>query len=176
MKIAIFALMAVLGLGSVPAEETRPSTLGDCVMLDAYYDGDSFHVYHEATKTRFVVRLDWIDAPETDMRYPDRVRKQMEHFDLESERAVLAKGEEAKEFTRKFLEGKEFTVTTQWKDAGGDGAKRYYGRVAVDGADLGDALVEAGLARRTGKAALKADAVKPKKPVKRERPSNLIPR
>lgn len=112
----------------------------------AFSDGDSFHVL--CGGERFVFRLYFVDAPELDDRYPDRVREQCRYFGVTKKELHLI-AQRAKAFTAERLhEG--FTVTTRWQDAMGR-TKRYCALVeASSGEDLGELLVREGLARVKG--------------------------
>jgi len=112
-------------------------------------DGDSFFVRHDAGE--FELRLYFVDAPEKYLsdRHESqrrRVAEQAAEFGIDPEEAV-AVGKAAKEFTRRTLQGKEFTVHTYWEQVySGD---RYYGFVEMPAEEgfLGDVLVANGLAR-----------------------------
>lgn len=110
-----------------------------------YHDGDSFHVRHEGKD--YVFRLFYVDAPETDSRYPERIRGQAKYFSISADQ-TLEVGEMASEFTEKFLSG-TFTVYTDWSDGWGHGT-RYRAVIIKDGVDLGATLVSEGLARNSG--------------------------
>jgi endonuclease YncB( thermonuclease family) len=91
-----------------------------------------------------------VDSPETDNRYPDRLREQGDYFGGLSEKDVLKLGKEATRFTDDFLSG-TFTVHTRYDDArGASRLKRYYGIIEKEGVSLAEALVERGLARIYG--------------------------
>lgn len=111
-----------------------------------FYDGDSFELF--TRRSRRVYRLYFVDAPETDASFPDRVREQADYWRISPER-VLELGEEARRFTREFLKDGA-TVYHRREDAGGRG-ERTYGMVEAGGRWLDEALVEAGLARVFGK-------------------------
>lgn len=100
-----------------------------------------------------IVRLYFVDAPETDNSFPDRVRTQAEHFGKTPEE-TLHVGSYAKEATAQLL-SRRFTVTTQYEDAmGRSSLPRYYGFVTTaEGEDLGEILVKNGLARAYGRKA-----------------------
>jgi endonuclease YncB( thermonuclease family) len=132
-----------------------PATAGwltyeDCTHdSDRYYDGDSFHV-EAPTGHTYIFRLYGVDCPETDTRYQDRIKEQAEEFGLD-ERALLKWGEQARDFTKKFLR-KPFTVHTQKEKARGSSKKVRYFAIIInaDGKRLDEALLEAGLARAHG--------------------------
>jgi endonuclease YncB( thermonuclease family) len=95
----------------------------------------------------FVVRLYFVDAPEATLRYPDRTREQSAYFGVTLDE-TLGAGRHATRFVRERLQT-PFVVWTRWAHAGG-GTTRYYGIVEVEGQDLAELLVSAGLARTKG--------------------------
>jgi endonuclease YncB( thermonuclease family) len=111
-------------------------------------DGDSFHVQHG--RDEYIVRLYYVDTPETTFRFFDRVREQAYYFGI-NEQEATALGREAKNVTAELL-SKPFTVHTQWQDAmGSSRMPRYFAFVSTaDGKDLGRELVRRGLARVHG--------------------------
>ena len=111
----------------------------------AYYDGDSFHIRHKGKD--YVFRLFYVDTPETDTRYPERIKGQAKYFSISADQTVEL-GKEAAEFAKDFLRG-SFTVYTDWSDGWGHGT-RYRAIIMKDGEDLGAALVSNGLARASG--------------------------
>lgn len=130
--------------------------LEDCrLVADKYFDGDSFHVQHGSRA--LIVRLYFVDAPETDATLGDRVKRQAAYYHV-TEAAVLRGGRAAKELTERFL-SKPFRVITRRQAAPGASRDvRYYGIVAQEGKRLDAALVEAGLGAPTSPAADYPDA------------------
>ena len=117
------------------------------LMTNAYQDGDSFHV--RTRSAELVFRLYFVDAPECDASYPDRVQEQAEYWHI-STNQTLALGRQATAFTRDFLK-KRFTVHSRREDAMGRSEhQRFYAVVKTDDADLAEALVARGLARIYG--------------------------
>jgi endonuclease YncB( thermonuclease family) len=111
-------------------------------------DADSFHA--KRNRSTYLFRLYFVDAPETDQRYPDRVKEQAAYFGVTPEQALKG-ATEAAEFVRKKLEGKDLEVFTQYVDARGASDKnRYYAMVKVEGRWLSELLVENGFARIHG--------------------------
>lgn len=112
-------------------------------------DGDSFMVSHEGNQ--LLIRLYWVDAPETsagsstDAR---RVVEQARYFGIENPKTVIAAGKQATEFTRRLLE-QPFTVYTAYAHAPGrSSTPRIYAFVVLDdGRDLGEVMVQSGYAR-----------------------------
>jgi endonuclease YncB( thermonuclease family) len=127
------------------------TTFEDCTLIERdANDGDSFHV-RNAKKRAYLFRLYFVDTPETDRRYPDRLREQGEYFGGLAEREVLALGKEAAEFADRWLREGPFTVHTQYHDArGASDKKRYFAILERDGKPLADHLVENGYARIHG--------------------------
>lgn len=111
-------------------------------------DGDSFHA--KRNRSTYLFRLYFVDTPETDLRYPDRVKEQADYFGVSTERAVEG-AKEAVAFTAKLLQAEKFTVYTRYADArGASDMKRYYAMVKVGERWLSECLVEAGYARVFG--------------------------
>jgi len=107
-------------------------------------DGDSFHVSVEGHE--YIFRLYFVDAPETSAEFRDRVEEQAKYFGVTVDQA-LEVGDLAKQFTREKLT-EPFLVRTCWEDAGGRSRmQRFYAFVQMRTGDLGEQLVENGLAR-----------------------------
>ena len=125
-------------------------TLNDCRYLpNPANDGDSFHV--RAGKKEYILRLYFVDAPETDTSLPERVAEQAKYFRLTVPQ-TLQIGIEAERFTRQKL-SHPFTVRTCKQDARGRSRlPRYFAFVQTETADLGEELVANGLARVYGAA------------------------
>ena len=111
-------------------------------------DGDSFHVDYEGEE--YIFRLYFVDTPETDSRFPDRVLEQACYFGITSAETELL-GQDAGRFTEQVLK-EPFTVYTRWHRAlGSSSLPRYYAIVQTHTGDvLSDRLVEQGLARIHG--------------------------
>jgi len=114
-------------------------------------DADSFHVRHGGKD--YIFRLYFVDAPETSMMVPSRVREQATIFGISQERVLVA-GEQATKFALGHLK-RPFTVRTRWQHARGQSAlPRHYAFVeTADGQDLGELLAAAGHVRSYGAAA-----------------------
>ena len=142
---ALLIFQIALGFGRQP-----PDTLERCLLLsNRFGDGDSFHV--SVNGKEYIFRLYFVDAPETDAEYPDRLKTQAKYFGVTDTQA-LQLGELAKQFTRQKL-ARPFTVRTRWEDARGESKqKRFYAFVQTSNGDLGEQLVENGLARVFGRA------------------------
>ncbi|HJY20988.1 MAG TPA: thermonuclease family protein, partial [Chthoniobacterales bacterium] len=107
-------------------------------------DGDSFHVSVEGHE--YIFRLYFVDAPEISPEFRDRVEEQAKYFGVTVDE-VLEVGDLAKQFTREKLT-EPFLVRTCWEDAGGRSRmQRFYAFVQTRTGDLGEQLVENGLAR-----------------------------
>ena len=107
-------------------------------------DGDSFHISFRGKE--YILRLYFVDAPETTSEFRDRVEEQASYFGVTVDQ-VLKLGELAKAYTREKLIG-PFLVRTCWEDAmGRSRMQRFYAFVQTNNGDLGEQLVENGLAR-----------------------------
>ncbi len=129
-------------------ERKEWSTLSDCrYKPHQNNDGDSFHVRCGAEE--FVLRLYFVDTPETNLTYGERTREQAAHFGATLDETLKA-GAKARLFVRDALSG-PFTVVTRKAYAQGAAKDpRYYGMVQVNGKGLDEMLVLAGLARVKG--------------------------
>jgi DNA uptake protein ComE-like DNA-binding protein len=123
-------------------------TLDHCQLIpNKANDGDSFHV--RANDNEYLVRLYFVDAPETASVGPERLIEQAEYFGI-SVPQVIEVGLNAKRFVEAKL-SEPFTVVTRL--AGGLGRskiQRIYGFVQTKDGDLGEQLVANGLARIHG--------------------------
>jgi endonuclease YncB( thermonuclease family) len=97
-----------------------------------------------------IFRLYFVDTPEEERVYADRIAEQAGFFGI-SPNAAAEVGREASEFTKQAL-AKPFTIYTRWRRALGRSAIwRYYAIVVTaDGHDLNELLVSVGLARIYG--------------------------
>ena len=153
LRVRIFA--AVLLLPVVALAQTAPPAqpfqrLDGCIYKpQRWNDGDSFHVILPDQKET-VLRLYFVDTPEEERIYADRIAEQAAHFGISADRAVEI-GREASEFTRQAL-SKPFTIYTRWRRAlGRSRLLRYYAMIIrADGRDLNELLVSNGLARIYG--------------------------
>lgn len=109
-------------------------------------DGDSFKLAHGGKE--FIIRLYYVDCPETYDTYRERLADQARYFSI-SETEVILAGKAAKTYTQKFLKG-EFTVITRWEDARGGEKMRYFGMIRRGNRFLSSELVRNGLARIYG--------------------------
>jgi endonuclease YncB( thermonuclease family) len=94
-------------------------------------------------------RASFIDAPESETAWRDRLAEQAEYFGITIDQAATV-AREAAAYTSKKLAG-TFTVWTRWRDALGRSALgRVFAIVIVNGRDLNELLVANGLARIYG--------------------------
>ena len=140
--------LAALDLGDARGKEKEWITLDNCQLIpNKANDGDSFHV--RANETEYLVRLYFVDAPETAGISAARLIEQAEYFGV-SVPQVIEIGLDAKKFVDAKL-SEPFTVVTRL--AGGLGrskVQRIYGFVRTKEGDLGEQLIANGLARIHG--------------------------
>jgi endonuclease YncB( thermonuclease family) len=150
MKKAFIALLALLPAATLchSAETKAWTTLEACRYVpDKSNDGDSFLV--QCGRERFFVRLYFVDAPESDVSFPDRVRQQYEYFGVTAHELARA-GAKARDYVQAVLQ-RPFVIHTKKTFAQGRSKHtRYYGLVQVDGRYLHQVLVSEGLARNKG--------------------------
>lgn len=151
-----FTLLAgALLLHPVASHAAQPwKNLTDCHLLpNRANDGDSFHVQHKGKE--YIFRLYFVDCPETDNSFPDRVSEQADYFHITHAQAITI-GKAATRFTAEKLHD-PFTVITRMDDAmGRSHLPRYYAFILINSKqDLGELLVEHGLARIHGEHATK---------------------
>jgi endonuclease YncB( thermonuclease family) len=117
---------------------------------DRWNDGDSFHVVTGDAGKEIVARLYFVDTPEAETAYRDRLDEQAAYFGITREEAVTI-AHEAAAFTAKQL-SKPFTVWTRWRSALGRSAlgRVYCIIITAEARDLNELLVENGLARIYG--------------------------
>jgi endonuclease YncB( thermonuclease family) len=146
--VRVFLLLLVLSSQAIASDKKEWTTLSDCrYVAHQNNDGDSFHVRCGADA--FVLRLYFVDTPETNLTYGERTRQQAEHFGATLDETLKA-GAKARVFVRDALKT-PFTVLTRKAYAQGAARDpRYYGMVQVGGMGLDEILVLAGLARVKG--------------------------
>ena len=115
-------------------------------------DGDSFIV--NANGQTLHVRLYFVDCPETVLYQSHdarRVQEQARYFGLDNPERIMWLGKQSADFTKVML-ARPFTLyTSHAKALGGRTSNRIYGFVVTStGRDLGELLVENGLARSFG--------------------------
>ena len=146
----------VLAVGRVWAEDIPEKTrqwnrFERCEWVAARgHDGDSFKV-RMGGEERFL-RLAFVDAPESDDRFPSRIAEQARHFGI-STNEVLLVGKRATLATTKLL-SRPFTVWTRWASAAGSTRlPRFYAFIELaDGRDLNEVLLNLGHVRVKGTA------------------------
>jgi endonuclease YncB( thermonuclease family) len=118
--------------------------------IDRWNDGDSFHVVTGDEAREIVARLYFVDAPEAETAYRDRLDEQAAYFGITRDQAVTI-AHEAAAFTEKQLAA-PFTVWTRWRTALGRSALGRVYCIVLDstGTDLNESLVHNGLARIYG--------------------------
>jgi len=123
-------------------------TLDNCQLVpNKANDGDSFHI--RANETEYLVRLYFVDAPETANLGPARLIEQAEYFGV-SVPQVIEIGRDAKKFVDVKL-SEPFTVITRLAEGlGRSKIQRVYGLVRTKDGDLGEQLITNGLARIHG--------------------------
>lgn len=149
VRLALGIALLLCGT-SAPAREPW-QVWKDCRLIpNDSNDGDSFHI--QAAGKEYLVRLYFVDAAETDMSFPERIKEQAKYFGVSSEQAVAA-GEAAEKFTLEKL-AHPFTVRTCMQGAmGRSNMPRIYAFVETTEGDLAELLVANGLARVHGSAA-----------------------
>ena len=148
----IFLLLLCFAAGATAADRKEWATLDDCRYVSHHNnDGDSFHV--RCGDDEFVLRLYFVDTPETNLTYGERTRQQAEHFGATLDETLKA-GAAARVFVRDMLRVPFVVLTRKAYAQGSAKDPRYYGMVQVGGKDAGkgldEMLVLAGLARVKG--------------------------
>jgi endonuclease YncB( thermonuclease family) len=144
----IALLLSVILAQSWAAEPKKWVTLTNCQYVDGKdNDGDSFRV--KCGTNEFIVRLYFVDAPETNLRYPERTREQSEYFGVTIDETMKA-GRKARDTVRELLR-EPFVIRTRRAIAAGRSIEpRYYAFIEVGGKSLAELLVSQGLARPKG--------------------------
>ena len=120
LGLVVAFLLASSGL-SFAGDAAEPKHLqhfvrfSDCEVLDARSaDGDSFRARVDGKER--VLRLYFVDAPESDARFPQRNAEQAAYFGTSSGECVEAE-KAAKSYVCTLLAGKKLTVITRWASA-----------------------------------------------------------
>jgi len=117
-------------------------------------DGDSFHVRHGKAESEF--RLYFVDTPESQFKTysggednGQRLQEQGQYFGELSQEETTMVGRTAKEFVKKILAGKSFTILTKWENVYGPDRKYAFVIVKWEGEDvyLHELLIAQGLGR-----------------------------
>jgi competence protein ComEA len=148
-----FLIVLLLTWTALASAQQLESFPGSKLAESDWADGDSFPVVLSDGR-EMVLRLYYVDCnetsanTETDQR---RVRYQSSYFGIDDHRVTLEFGRQAAAEVKEWL-SQPFTVHTAFAAAPGRSAKpRTYGFVTLsDGRDLGEVLVENGLARSYG--------------------------
>ena len=148
LLIILVAVVTGFHASDSTAKAKKWEKLAACQYVeDKNNDGDSFRV--KCGEKDFVLRLYFVDAPETNLRDAERTRLQSEHFGVSLEETMKA-GVKATEVARDTMKV-SFDVWTKWTSGGGRGKQvRYLGLVEADGKSLVEILVSGGLARIVG--------------------------
>lgn len=150
MTLIVTALAVLL---NATARADSWVTLKNCRLdAQAYGDGDSFHI--RSKSEGHIIRLYFVDCPETDASFPGRVAEQAVHWGLTPAQTIQL-GQKAATFSREIL-NRPFTVVTRFEDARGQSAEpRYFGFVFPEGTkkDLAELLAGNGFARVYGASA-----------------------
>jgi endonuclease YncB( thermonuclease family) len=150
-RALLILLLTILSPLYALAEAQPFQKVEQCKMkADRWNDGDSFHVITGDANREIVARLYFVDTPEAETSYRDRLDEQAAYFGITREQATTI-AHEATAFTAKRLAA-PFTVWTRWRSALGRSAlgRVYAIIVTADGRDLNELLVENGLARIYG--------------------------
>jgi len=144
-------LFFFLLLASVPAARAQRSWrhLDNVALVEhSGNDGDSFHA--RRNRSRYLFRVYFVDTPETDARFPDRLQEQADYFGISLNQVVEA-GKMADDFTKELLAKRPFDAYTKYRDAmGASTQQRIYAMIKVNDRWLCELLVENGLARIHG--------------------------
>jgi endonuclease YncB( thermonuclease family) len=144
----IIVILFLMWSALAQAQPLQWAVLENCRLIhNSYNDGDSFHVMHDGKK--YIFRLYYVDAPETELYLRPRIQEQAEAFGISFDK-MLEIGHAATAFVNEQLSD-TFTVYTKWHSAQGRSASlRYYAFIRTGDRDLGEMLVERGLARVFG--------------------------
>jgi endonuclease YncB( thermonuclease family) len=148
--LALIGLTPLLALAQTAPPAQPFQRLDGCAYKPQRWDdGDSFHVILPDQK-ELIFRLYFVDTPEEERVYADRIAEQAAYFGITPDAAIQI-GREACKFTKQTL-ANPFTIYTRWRRALGRSAIwRYYAIVVTaDGHDLNELLVSNGLARIYG--------------------------
>lgn len=129
-----------------PAAKVFEVMYGAKLVPDRNNDGDSFKISHKGKV--HILRLYFVDSPEKvrDTYGGSRVLEQGQYFGGLSEGRTLALGQQAQDFTHRWLTERPFTAYTKWHGVF-DSGRHYAFVVFPDGEDLSAKLVREGLAR-----------------------------
>lgn len=144
-------LASLLAVQGYAADKSKPKPwqrLENCRLVDRpANDGDSFGV--QCGSEKFVLRLYFVDAPETNLNFNERSREQAQHFGVSLDDALKA-GYQARDRMRSMLSGPFLVLTRKANAQGRSSEPRYYGLVHAGGRYLHEVLLAEGLARAKG--------------------------
>jgi len=149
--ISQYFIALILGASIVAPHAENWQRIDNCKWVeDRWNDGDSFHLLTGDANREIVARLYFVDTPEAETAYRDRLDEQAAYFGISREQAVQI-AHEASDFTKKRLE-QPFTIWTRWRNALGRSSLGRVYCLVIDsnGSDLNEALIENGLARIYG--------------------------
>ena len=148
MRAFLLSICIAIGLTCAEGKSAPWETLTQCTLAEnPYNDGDSFRV--RQGDREFIFRLYFVDTPEMDDAFKERVQEQANYFGVDS-KTVVDVGQQATAYVRQQL-SQPFTVVTRWQQAQGRSKlPRFYAFIEVNGQDLGSLLVSQGLARVFG--------------------------
>jgi endonuclease YncB( thermonuclease family) len=148
-RVCLAVVLALFALATQAAEKKQWVSLDKCrYVTDKSNDGDSFLI--QCGQERFFLRFYFIDAPEAEASFPERVREQYDYFGVTLDELTRAGGR-ARELVAGKLANRPFTVQTRYSFAQGRSKNtRYYGLVQIDGRYLHEVLLTEGLARNKG--------------------------
>ncbi len=152
-------ILAILLLGLATNSWSNWQRWERCTLLtDRYMDGDSFYIKTSNGRV-YIIRIYFVDAPETDDRFPDRLEEQAEYFGI-SVRDNLRVGDMATKFAQQFMR-EPFTVHTRRQTArGASDSPRFFGFIEnSQGKFLHEELVRNGLGRVHGMPAARPDGL-----------------
>ncbi len=158
MQLSILFLLAICSAISSQAEWEEWER---CALLaDRYMDGDSFYI-ETSDGGVYIIRIYFVDAPETDDRFPERLEEQAEYFGI-TVPENLKVGDMATDFAKEFMK-EPFTVHTRKQGArGASDSPRYFGFIENNaGKFLHEELVRYGLGRVYGMPAPRPDGLSP---------------
>lgn len=153
VSLWLVALLLLLGVFTISAQESLQEISGCTYLAAPWADGDSFPVRLPDGEEK-VFRLYFVDCIETevaDVTGKRRLREQARYFGVEDFATTHEFGLEATRLVAETL-AKPFTIHTTFSKAPGRGGKpRHYAFITTAaGRDLGEWLVEKGLARAFG--------------------------
>lgn len=162
LRLILAAALFLLGSSLASAAPTKPwDRLDGCTLVPwDYSDGDSFKVRYSGSD--YVFRLYFVDCPETDLSFPDRVADQAAYFGISVDQTIEVAAAAQKRVLGLLGRG-PFTVLTQWRSALGR-TKRFYALIAIPSTNgafwLDQDLVRNGLARVYGSRTTLPDGAK----------------